>query len=99
MAQMKKQNNTPEKELNKMETSNLLDAEFKTLVIRMLTELSEDIHSTKNNQTEVTDTLMETKDTLQGINSRVDETKNQISNFKYKEAKNTQSEEQKEKKN
>ena len=99
MAQMKKQNNTPEKELNKMETSNLLDAEFKTLVIRMLTELSEDIHSTKKNQTEVNDTLMETKDNLQGINSRVDETKNQISNFKYKEAKNTQSEEQKEKKN
>ena len=39
------------------------------------------------------------KNNLQGINSRVDETKNQISNFKYKEAKNTQSEEQKEKKN
>ena len=36
---MKEQNNTPEKETNKMETSNILDAEFKTLVIRMLNEL------------------------------------------------------------
>ena len=28
-----------ERELNKMETSNLLDAEFKTLITRMLNEL------------------------------------------------------------
>ena len=39
MNQMKEQNNTPEKELHKMETSNLLNAEFITLVIRMLNEL------------------------------------------------------------
>ena len=45
MAQMKKQNRIPEKELNKMETSNLLDTEFKTLVIRMLNELSESFNS------------------------------------------------------
>ena len=31
MAQMKEQIKTPEKELNKMETNNLSDAEFKTL--------------------------------------------------------------------
>ena len=39
MAQMKEQNKTSGKKLNIMETSNLLDAEFKTLVIRMLNEL------------------------------------------------------------
>ena len=38
MAQMKEQNRTSEKELNKMEISNLSDAEFKTLGIRMLKE-------------------------------------------------------------
>ena len=32
---MKEQIKTPEKELNKTETSNLLDAEFKTLVTRI----------------------------------------------------------------
>ena len=47
MAQMKEQTKTPEKELNKMEISNLLDAEFKTLFIRMLKELSEDLNSIK----------------------------------------------------
>ena len=41
MAQMKEQNKTLEKELNKMEISNLSDVEFKTLVIRMLKELTE----------------------------------------------------------
>ena len=48
MAQMKEQIKTPEKELNKMEISNLSDVEFKTLVIRMLKELSEDLSSIKN---------------------------------------------------
>ena len=33
MAQIKQQNKTPEKELNKMEIANLSDAEFKTLMI------------------------------------------------------------------
>ena len=36
---MKEQIKTPEKELNKMEISNLSDAEFKALVVRMLKEL------------------------------------------------------------
>ena len=48
MAQMKEQIKTPEKVLNKMEISNLSDAEFKSLVIRMLKELSEDLSSIKN---------------------------------------------------
>ena len=42
MAQMEEQNKTPEKELNKMEITNLSDAEFKTLVIKLLKELTED---------------------------------------------------------
>ena len=39
MAQIKEQRNTTEKELNKIETGNLLNAEFKTLVIRMFNKL------------------------------------------------------------
>ena len=38
---MKEQNKTPEKELSDKGIANLSDAEFKTLVIRMLTELVE----------------------------------------------------------
>ena len=48
MAQMKEQNKTPEKELNKMETSNLPDAEVKTVVIRIVKELSVYFNSIKD---------------------------------------------------
>ena len=37
-------------------------------------------------------TLTEIKNNLQGIHSRVEKAKNQISNLEYKEAKNTQKE-------
>ena len=47
MAQMKEQIKTPEKELNKMEISNLSDTGSKTLVIRKLKELNEDLNSIK----------------------------------------------------
>ena len=62
---MKEQIKTPEKELNKMEISNLLDAEFKTLFIRMLKELSEDLSSIKKIQLEVKDKLIEINNNLQ----------------------------------
>ena len=39
MAQMKEQNKTPEKDLNEMRIASLSEAEFRTLVIRMLEEL------------------------------------------------------------
>ena len=64
MAQMKEKIKTPEKELNKMEIGNLLDAEFKTLVIRMLREISEDLNSIKKMQSEVKDTRIEIKNNL-----------------------------------
>ena len=41
MAQMKEQNKAPKIELNYGEIANLSDAEFKTLVIRMLTAIIE----------------------------------------------------------
>ena len=85
MAQMKEQNKTPEKELNKMEIGSLSDAEFKTLVIRMLKELSEDLSSIKKIQSEMKDTLIEIKNTLQGNNSGVDVAENQIKDLEHKQ--------------
>ena len=58
MVQMKEQNKTPEKELNKVEVNDLSDAEFKTLVIRMLKELCEDLSSIKKIQSEMKDSLI-----------------------------------------
>ena len=64
MAQMKEQIKTPEKELSKMEIRSLSDAEFKTLVIRMLEELSEELNGIKKIQPETKDTLIEIKNNL-----------------------------------
>ena len=75
-----------------MEISNLSDAEFKTLFIRMLKELSEDLNSIKKMQSEMKDTLIEIKNNLQGNNSRVDEVENRINDMEHREVKNNQSE-------
>ena len=47
MAQRKEQIKIPEKELSDEKIANLSDAEFKTLVIRMLTEMIELGHKRK----------------------------------------------------
>ena len=93
MTQMKEENKTPEKELNKMEISNLSDAEFKTLVIRMLKEQH------KKTQAEMKVTVSEIKKTLQGTNSGKDEAKNQINDLEHKGGKAFKHNSKKKKKN
>ena len=70
----------PEKELNEIEVTNLLDIEFKVMVIRMLKELSgnniimkRDIETMNKNQLEMKIAISEMKNTLEGIKSRLDE--------------------------
>ena len=75
-----------------MEISNLLDAEFKTLVIRRLQELTGYFSSIKKSQAEMKVALSELKKNIQGTNSGGDEPKNQINNLEYKEGKSIQSE-------
>ena len=82
MAQMKEQNKALEKELNKMEIANLSDAEFKTLVIRMLRDLIE--YSTHIRE-EMKVTLSEVKKNPQGINSEGKEAGIQINDLEPKE--------------
>ena len=68
MAQMKEEIKTPEKELSDEERDNLSDAEFKTLVIRMLTEMFEFSRNMKVIQSEI-------KENIQGTNSEGKETR------------------------
>ena len=56
---------TPEKELNEIEISNLSDAEFKTVVIKMLKELSGGLSSIKKIQPEMKDTPIVITNNLQ----------------------------------
>ena len=97
MAQMKEHIKTQKKkkELNKMEISNLSDTELKTLVVRMLKKLNEDLSSTKKIKSEMKDTLTEIKNNLQGNNNRMDEAEIQINDMEHKEAKNNQPEQEK----
>ena len=81
MAQMKKQNKTPEKEVNETEIANPSDAEFKTLVIRMLKEL---IEYSNNIKEEMKFTLGEIKKNLQGTNSGENEAENHINDLEHK---------------
>ena len=95
MPHMKGQIKTPEKELNEMEIINLSHADYKTLVIRMFKELSEDLSSIQKIQSEMKDTPIEMKKNLQGNNSRVDEAENQINDLEHKEAKKKQQQQKK----
>ena len=78
MAQMKELQKTPEKELSDKEIANLSDAEFKTLVIRMLTEL---IGLGRKMKEQMRATQSEIKQNIQGTNSEGKETGIQINDL------------------
>ena len=82
MAQMKEQINTPEKELSDEEIDNLCDAEFKTLVIRMLTEMVE--YDCKIEE-KVKAMQSEIKEYAQGTNSERKEMGTKINSLEQKE--------------
>ena len=87
----KKEEKTPEKELNETEITNLSDAEFKTLAIRMLKELT----GYDNTKKEMKVTLI--KKNLQGTISRGKEAGIQINNLEHKEEISLQLQQQEEK--
>ena len=87
MAEMKEQSKTPEKELSDEEIANLPDAEFKTLAIRMLTELMELGCKMKE---QMKAAKSEIKQNIQGTNSDGKETRTQINNLEQKEEINIQ---------
>ena len=64
---MKEENKTPKIELSNEEIANLSDSEFKTLVIRMLTELVECGHKLDE---EMKAMLSEIKENVQGTNQQ-----------------------------
>ena len=80
-----------------METSNLSHAEFETLTTWMLKKRRASTAETI--PSEMKDTPIEIKNTLQRINSRVDKAEYHINCLECKEAKNTQYKQQKKKKN
>ena len=83
MAQMTEHFKAPEKiQLSKEEIANLSDAQFKALVINMLTDLVESIRKTDEKMKPM---LRETKENVQGTNSDAKETGTQINGVDQKE--------------
>ena len=78
---MKKQSKTSERELSKEEITNLSDGEFKALVIKMLTELTE-IHQKVKKQ--MKDNQDKIKQNIQETNSDRKETRTQINDLEQK---------------
>ena len=93
MAQMNKEIKAPEKELSNEEIANLSDAPFKTLVIRMLTEMVEYGHKIEE---EVKAMWSEIKENVQDTNSDRKETGTQINHLEQKEEINIQPEQNEE---
>ena len=82
---MKEQFKTPKIELSNEEIANLSDAEFKTLVIRMLMQMVE--YGCKTEE-EVQAMQSEMKENIQGTNSDKKETRTQINGLEQKEERN-----------
>ena len=89
MAQMKEQIKTPEKQLSNQEIANLSDGQFKTLVIRMLTEMIKYGCKIKGTQSEI-------KENIQGTIGDGKETSTQINDLEQKEEINIQPEQNEE---
>ena len=87
MVQMKEQIKTPEKELSDKEIANLSDAEFNTLVVRMLTEV---VEYGRKIEKEVKALQCEIRENIQGTNSEGKETGTQINDLNQKEEINIQ---------
>ena len=75
MVQMKEQIKTPEKELSDEEIDNLAHAELKTLVIRVLTEMTEYGHKIKEERKAI---QIEIKKNIQGTNNEGNEAGTQL---------------------
>ena len=86
MSQMNEQDKSPEKQLNEEEIGNLPEKEFRIMVVKMIQDLgkrmekmkemlTKDLEELKNKQTEM-------NNTLQGINNRITEAEEQMSDLK-----------------
>ena len=89
MAQVKEHIKTPKIELSDEEIANIPDAEFKTLVIRLLMEMVEYGQKTEEKGKAMQNVI---KKNIQGTNSKGKETGTQINDLEQKEEINIQSE-------
>ena len=93
MAQMKEQSRASERDLSEEEIANLSDGEFKALVIKMFTELTELRWKMKE---QMKDTQNEIKQNIQGTYSDRNEIRTQSNDLEQKQDINIQPEQNEE---
>ena len=112
MYQMKEQDKTPDKQLSEVEIGNLPEKEFRIMIVKMMQNLgkrmeakiektyemfNKDLGELKNKPTEMNNTKTEMKTTLKGINSRISEAEEWISDLQDRMMELTAAEQNKEK--
>ena len=86
---MKEQGKTPPAHTNEEEIGSLPEKEFRIMIVKMIQNLgnrmekiqetfNKDIKELKSKQTEMNNTISESKNVLEGINSRLNDTEEQI---------------------
>ena len=110
MYQMKEQDKTPEKQLNGEELGSLPEKEFRVMIVRMIQNLgnrmekiqetfNKDLEELKSQQTMMNNTTNEIKNSPEGINSRIMEAEERISDLEDKILEITTAKQSEEKKN
>ena len=109
---MKEQDKPREKQLNEVEIGNLLEKEFRIMIVKMIQDLgkrmeakiekmqemfNKDLEELKNKQTEMNNTITEMKNTLEGISSRITEAEEWITDLEDRMVEFTAVEQNKEK--
>ena len=109
---MKEQEKTPEKQLSEVEIHNFPEKDFRIMIVKMIQDLGKtmeakietiqemlkkDLEELKNKQTEMNNTITEMKTTLEGINRRITEAEEWISDLEDRMVEFTAVEQNKEK--
>ena len=81
-----------------MEASNLSYIEFRVMIIRILNSMRKDIETIRKDQSEIKNAVSKIYITPVGINSKLDEAEDHISDLEDKIEKNTQASSKKKKK-
>ena len=92
---MKEQGKNPPDQTNEKEISSLPEKEFRIMIVKMIQNLrnrmekikdtfNKDIEEKKSNTTMMNTTINEIKNSLEGINGRVTEAEERISDLEYK---------------
>ena len=92
---MKEQTRNTDVQINEEELGKLPEKEFRIMVVKMIKNLenktekmqwsiNKDLEELKNKQTETNNTIAEIKNTLEGINCKISEAEEQISELEAK---------------